>query len=703
MIGVTQDSAIAMLATLVRAAGGPAHPARLAQALPYMGDGSTAHDMIAALRNLDLSVTVERGVPADRIAAADCPCLMIDANGAVRVVVDAAPGWLRVLAADAAQREGGDGTVWVPAGRGVGDLVAVGVPAADPPATRRGLAGILGGFGPHFGVLAAVSFVTTLLSFMSPLLVMVIYDRLIPTAAVDFLWALVAAASGILLADMVIRMIRARALAWMGARIESQMGLALFRKLTALPLDQMQKTGVTRQVARLKQFEALRGIFTGPIVTTLLDAPFALLFLAVIWSVAPHVGLLVLGLMAVFAIAAWITVPVQTRRGAASAADRASLSALLNEAARYQRDIHRLGMERVWAARCEAASDRAAASARRARHFQLSCHAFGQTLMIAAGIGAVVLGTHEAMTGTVSFGALIALIALVWKVLSPVQTLFASGPQIAQFARSARQVDAMLALPEDRGAGAPASAPRQFAGALSLEAVTLRYPGAAEAAISGAAIAIRPGELVVVCGRNGSGKTSLLKLLDALHRPVSGALLIDGIDYRQIAIGDLRGAISFVPQAAEFFHGTVLQNLRLAAPAATEDDVVAALHRLDLWDEVTALPAGLHTRLSEEMRRTMSRGTLQGLSVARGILRAASVYLFDEPCSGLDSRREAAFLREIAALRGRRTTVVVTDRPSHLHLADRLIFLDRGRMVVNGTGPDAVQKVRALLAAMRKV
>ena len=215
-------------------------------------------------------------------------------------------------------------------------------------------------------------------------------------------------------------------------------------------------------------------------------------------------------------------------------------------------------------------------------------------------------------------------------------------------------------------------------------------------------VTIEPGELVVVCGRNGSGKSTLLKLIDGLHAPSAGSIRIDGIDYRQIAADDLRSAIAYTPQVGEFFHGTVLQNFRLVAPEVEEVEVRAALAAMHLEEEIGRLPEGLETRLSEDVRRQMSRATFQALVLARSLVRRGDLHLFDEPCSGLDGAREAAFLRRLQDLRGRRTVVMVSDRPSHFRLADRLVMLDRGRVVVNETGEAGLGKVRARFDAITK-
>ncbi len=292
--------------------------------------------------------------------------------------------------------------------------------------------------------------------------------------------------------------------------------------------------------------------------------------------------------------------------------------------------------------------------------------------------------------------------ALVWKVLGPLQSLQGAAAQVVAHLRSAAQVERVLALPEEMSRGPVRSHTKRFRGRLTLGGVGHRYSERSDPALSGVNLTVEPGELVVVCGRNSSGKSTLLKLIDGLYTPVAGSLQIDGIDYRQIAVEDLRAAIAYAPQDAELFHGTIAQNFRLAAPLATDDEIWAAIDRLGLREAVARLPEGIETRLTEAQRRNMSRAQLQALALARTFVRKAQVYLFDNACEGLDDAAADAFLAQVQALRGEHTVVMVSDRPSHMKLADRLVFLDRGRVVVNDTRDSGLRKINALYQSMRK-
>ncbi len=697
MNAITHGSAITLLSLVTGSAGWRGNDGRLAGAIPHDADRLTPEDFAQTLRNLGLPV-VDLGGRMDEIAASDTPCLFAGADGVIRAILE-----VRGDGSLLACRDDEAATAWIAPRPLEGRLIHVGrAERARPTLDAESLAEIVRSFRGQIGLLAAASFFITLLGFSTPLLIMVVYDRLIPARAGNLLVSLIVGMAGILAADMALRLIRGRALAWIGSRIEHRMGLALFRKLAAMPLDRLEKSDVEQQIARLKQFEGLRDVFTGPILNTLLDLPFTLLFLAVLWALAPNVGLLIVGLAVLFVLMTWITLPIQLRLNERSGRDRSAHQSLMLEAATHQREIQRLGMEKTWQERHHALVRGAAETTRKARQFGLVVQTLGQSIMMFAGVGAVVLGTEAALGGQMTFGALIAVMALVWKVLAPIQSLQASAAQVTGYLRSARQVERVLTLPEEMSRGPVRSHTKQFRGRLDLNGVSHRYGERADASLSGVSLTIQPGEFVVVCGRNSSGKSTLLKLIDGLYDPTGGSLQIDGIDYRQIAVDDLRAAVAYSPQDAELFHGTIAQNFRLAAPLATDDEIWSAIDRVGLRDEIAHLPEGLETRLTEAQRRDMSRATLRALTLARGLLKDAPVLLFDNPCDGLDDAVAAAFLDHLLTLRGSRTIVMVSDRPSHMKLADRLVFLDRGRVVVNDTGEPALRKINALYRSMRK-
>ncbi|MEM7669450.1 MAG: hypothetical protein AAF317_09920, partial [Pseudomonadota bacterium] len=292
MSAVADQSLMWQFEALLRAIGWTGDVARLAEAKPHMAENLSERDILQTIENLGLQASVVVRARVDRIRATDCPCLFVPDDGVPEVLLDVRNDKVLVATADGA-------SAWRDVNRDRGTLVRINTPSGLPGA-ETGLRAIIQPFRGTVFLLVGISFFTSLLGFAAPLLVMVVYDRLIPTGDLAFLLSLSVAMVAVLATDIALRIVRGQALAFMGARIEREVGLSVFRKLATLPIARMQDISVEQQIGRLKQFEGLRTIFTGPLLTTLIEMPFVLLFFAAIWVLDPSIGLLILGLAFVF-------------------------------------------------------------------------------------------------------------------------------------------------------------------------------------------------------------------------------------------------------------------------------------------------------------------------------------------------------------------------------------------------------------------
>ena len=220
----------------------------------------------------------------------------------------------------------------------------------------------------------------------------------------------------------------------------------------------------------------------------------------------------------------------------------------------------------------------------------------------------------------------------------------------------------------------------------------MRYTPDGNPALLGVSFLAEPGEVIAVTGPSGSGKSTVARLILGLYVPQGGAVSLDGIDIRQLDVGELRGAIAYMPQSTHIYHGTIAQNLRLTNPVATDTELRKAVEVANLTREIDALPDGLETRLTDAAHSQLSEGFLRKLCLAQTILKPASVYVFDEPSSNMDHDDDAAFRRVVEDLRGRATVFVVTHRPSHIRLADKLLVMRDGGVAFFGDPEEITTK-----------
>jgi ABC-type multidrug transport system fused ATPase/permease subunit len=294
-----------------------------------------------------------------------------------------------------------------------------------------------------------------------------------------------------------------------------------------------------------------------------------------------------------------------------------------------------------------------------------------------------------ALDGAISVGGLVAVMALSWRVLAPLQVGFLSFTRLEQLRLGLTQLNRLMTLKREREAARLPTLPRTFSGDIAFNRVSFRYTATAEPALLGVSFAVSRGEVVAVAGPSGAGKSTLLALAAGLYQPQAGAVVLDGLDIRQLDPAELRTAIGWVAQDTHLFHGTVAQNLRLAQPTATDSEINQAAVESGLLGPVLTLPDGFHTRLTESLVRRLPDGFKQRLSLARAYVRRAPLYLLDEPAARLDDDASELLMRKLQDLRSHAAVLMVTHRPSHMRAADRLIWMDRGRVVDDGP-PDQV-------------
>ncbi|MGU3497020.1 ABC transporter transmembrane domain-containing protein [Xanthobacteraceae bacterium A53D] len=328
----------------------------------------------------------------------------------------------------------------------------------------------------------------------------------------------------------------------------------------------------------------------------------------------------------------------------------------------------------------------------------------GIFLVFASVVGVLWAGAQSVMSGTMSSGQLGQFVLYAVLAASGLGQLSQTWGEVAASAGAAERIGELLsAEPDVKAPAQPAVLPARVTGAIRFEGVRFAYPARADApALHDISFAVKPGERVALVGPSGAGKSTVFQLLERFYDPQGGRILMDGIDIATCAPADLRRQMAFVPQDVAIFADTIRENIRLGRPDASDADVEAAGRAAMVDEFVARLPESWDTMVGER-GVTLSGGQRQRIVIARAILRAAPILLLDEATSALDAESETLVQKALEHSMEGRTTLVIAHRLATVLSADRILVMENGRIVDEGTHRELVAKggLYARLAALQ--
>lgn len=568
-----------------------------------------------------------------------------------------------------------------------GTVVLLGARPARPDAKGRfGLGALLPGLLRYRGTmlqLLGASLFIQLFAMATPLFTMLVIDRVLTTGAMSTLNVLIIGLAAIALFDLVIGLLRGALLANVTNRIDVDLVARLFRHLTRLPMSYFgaRQTGDT--VARVRELESVRQFLTGPSLTAIVDFLFALLFLGVMALFSVTLTLIVaaaIGLMlGLYAVAA----PLMQRRLEEKFASNSDNQSFLVEAVAGMETVKSLSLEpqkqREW-------EDRAVEQTRHARESERLTGTLSQVAQfLNKGTVALTLwlGAQMAIEGSFTAGQLIAFNMMVGRVMAPAQRLAQLFQQLSQTKVSVRRLaDILDARPEPVVHAASDRLP-PMQGSVRFEQVSFRYRAETPDALREVSFAVEPGEVIGVAGASGSGKTSLLRLLQRLYVPTAGRVLVDGANIADVDPVWLRRHIGAITQDTVLFDGTVRENIAVARPDLGIEAVEQAA-RLAAADEfIRSLPSAYDTPVGEHGAQ-LSVGQRQRIALARALAADPRMLLLDEPTSSLDAAAERRIQDNLLEMARGRTVFIVAHRLSTLRVCNRVLVLEDGRLVEDG-------------------
>lgn len=555
-------------------------------------------------------------------------------------------------------------------------------------------------FRAYYLQVVLASVLINVLALIGSLYVMNVYDRVIPNRAYETLWVLSIGVLAANLFEFLARTIRGKLTDIAGKKADLIISAAIFRRVLAM--DLAQKPASSGSYANnLRDFESVREFMTSATLLAVVDLPFVLLFVFVMWMIAGPLALIPLLTIPLVVLAGLIAQIPLAKYTSASMREGSQRQGLAVEAVEGLETLKAHNATNWAQQRWERTTAATAAISMKLKDWSNGVVNFSVLVQQANTVCLVVYGTYlihnENPAARITMGALIACVILSGRALAPLSQVAGLMVRFQQARVALAGLDSIVARPTERDEDRGQISLSEVHGELRLQDLDYRYGAAPKPGpwvLQGLNIAIRPGEKIAILGRIGSGKSTLLRLAAGLYIPTEGVVLLDGVDMRQIDPADVRAHVSLLSQQPRLFMGTLRENLDMGRMdrLSNDDELIAALGRFGLDRLVQQHPLGLNLPIGED-GHGLSGGQKQIVALARLTLREPQVVLLDEPTSGLDEMTERSVLAALAEWATDRTLVVVTHRPQVLPFVDRVIVVDQGRVVADGARDAILQRL----------
>jgi ATP-binding cassette subfamily C protein LapB len=530
-----------------------------------------------------------------------------------------------------------------------------------------------------------------LFALASPIFMMNIYNRVLPNHAMETGWVLAIGAITVFGFDFIMRTLRGYFIDIAGRRVDVIAAKRIYDQLMNMKLAGRPKSsGAFANM--LRDFDSVRDFTTSATLTGLVDLPFTILFLLVIWLLGGNVAFMLTGLIIIVMIAGYaLQVPLKNNvRKAAKSAE--AKHGLLVETISGLETIKAIGADGRLRARYGDQVAENALYSQDARFISAMGGNIASFVQQIASIIVVLIGMYMVKDGDMSVGALIACVMLGGRAIAPIGQV-ANLMSRYHSARSAmKTIDGIMEKPVERPLDARFLHRPDLKGKIAFKNVTFTYPGSQRKSLDDVSFTIEPGERVGIIGRIGSGKSTIARMMMGLYDPQSGTMLVDDTDYRQIDPADLRRNMAYIAQDVVLFSGTVRDNITASVPHATEEEILEAAKRAGVHEFISRHPMGYDAPVGER-GEGLSGGQRQTIALARAMLLRPNMFVCDEPTNAMDVQAEMAFTSHIASYAKGKTLILITHRQQLLPLVDRLILIDQGKIIMDGPRDRVINQI----------
>ena len=532
-----------------------------------------------------------------------------------------------------------------------------------------------------------------LFALVMPMFSMTVYDRVVPNRAEETLWVLAVGVLLMMVFDTLLRILRSYILDTAGKRIDVTLSARIMERVLGLGMVD-RPASVGSFAANLRAFESVRDFVASATITALVDIPFVFVFFFVIAWISPWLA--VPPLLCILLLILVSLVVQQKMQELVDITQRASSqrNATLVESLVGIETIKFMVAESSFQRRWEQSTVFLAQNGTKLKLLSSATMSTVQMLQQLVSVTVVIVGVYLLIDNQVSMGGIIAASMLAGRAMAPFGQVAGLLLQYHNAKSGLASIEKHMQTKPERAEDSAFLHRNGFQGTIEFKDVSFSYPGQQQPVLSNVSFKITAGEKVAFIGRVGSGKSTIQRLILGLYKPTEGAILIDGIDLRQIDPAELRRAAGFVSQDVSLFYGTLKENIALGAPFADDQDVIAAAEVAGVTEFANRNPRGFDMLIGER-GESLSGGQRQAVGIARAVLNDAPILLLDEPSSAMDHQSEDILKARLRRFTTSKTVILVTHRTSLLELVDRLIVIDNGQIMADGPKAQVVEALQS--------
>lgn len=563
--------------------------------------------------------------------------------------------------------------------------------------------GTLSRFTPLWKQVAIASFLINCFALAAPLFTMNVYDRVIPNKAVETLWVLFTGILIVYVFDFILKNLRSYFIDVAGRGADVLISAKIFEQFLNIKLGS-KKTSAGALAHQMKEFESLREFLTSATISALIDLPFIILFIIVLALVGGKIALI---LAAVLPISLSVAYFLQKKIEATtdqSWGDLTAKNSHLVESLHSLETIKSLNIENSRQSIWENFVGATSLIGVKARYYMNIANSFAGFMQQMTTVMIITWGVYLIHDGKLSLGGLIACSMIAGRVISPVSTMVALSMRYSYAKHAYYELNNLMNEPVDVPDNKKFLNRSNISGQISCSNLEFTYPGAEQPSINNLNFKINANEKVAILGRSGSGKSTFVRLLNAIYKNNKGQILFDGTDIGQINPNELRQQILLVPQTPQLFLGSLRENLKVVNPFASEEEIIKACKLVGLSELISQHPQGIDMLLGES-GDGLSGGQKQAVCLARALLKKPKMIILDEPTSNMDSVMEENFCKSLEEILKNSNIglILVTHKQSLLRLVDRITIMEKGRIVLDKPKKEALQDLSGKSLEIKKV